>query len=936
MPGSQGYADKLLSPGGEQRLGHRHDGLVHHANYAFNGGTALLSATSVTTEKADLSSPQTQITAYVYGTGTDDSSPLVYRDDLVCAVISGLTPSFNLTYLVSDIKNGSTSTLNVVEYEFDRQGETIQMTDQNGTRHDYGLDGLGRQVSDTVAVLGTNVDGGVMRIDTAYGLDGNVALTTSYSSTAGGTANIVNQVADTYNAFALLTDEQQSVSGAVTSSTPAVLYGYAVGTSTPTRLTSMTYPNGRVLTYGYMSGADSAVGRVSYLADSDGTVLAQYGYLGLDEIDDVSNPEPGITLDLGHKNGSGQLDRVDQFNRATDMVFAETGGNIQEILAGYDVSGNEFWQADPTAASNGVYLDKLLGYNALNELTSATQGTLNSAHTAITANQNQTETWTLDGMGNWSNYTQTVGSSTVIDQDRNTNSLNQVTGYNSTSTWVVPVYDDGSTTGDGNMTTMPQPGNETTALTCTYDAWNRLVEAEQGSTVLATYAYDGLNRRIAETAGGQTTAYYYDSSDQVLEERVSSSPLPLGEGQGEGTGEDFQTSAAILASLPANLQYVWGLRNVDDLVLRDSNNGSGGNLGISGSGLGLRLYALQDANWNVIALVSTSGAVQERFTYTAYGTATALNPNFTAYSGTNFHWTTLFAARDVDTATGLYYNNARWYNSSLGVFVTTDPAAADPNTYCYAADNPVTLTDPSGRQVARHYVWDPDKQDLVDTISGLTLTQVQAYEAAQLALQMASNPGRGWLVNYSDWFNRNVPGGESVSSGVGSAIYSAEKGVGMSDATIGSQSDTALLGETVLFSAAVVLGGEAVIGVGSAGGLLGGGLMGLFGGGTATGVAATGTALAGAAETPEGQELLSQSGEMLTQGSEYVVANAEKVNAVQQALLDFYQQFCPTPSIQYTNLPDCNGTINELILQRYMFSVSRYCKRTYSESGYQG
>ena len=52
-------------------------------------------------------------------------------------------------------------------------------------------------------------------------------------------------------------------------------------------------------------------------------------------------------------------------------------------------------------------------------------------------------------------------------------------------------------------------------------------------------------------------------------------------------------------------RYVWGLRDVDDLVLRDSNNGGGGNLGISGSGLGLRLYALQDANWNVIALVST-------------------------------------------------------------------------------------------------------------------------------------------------------------------------------------------------------------------------------------------------------------------------------------------------------------------------------------------
>ena len=61
------------------------------------------------------------------------------------------------------------------------------------------------------------------RIDTAYDLLGNVDLTTSYSSTSGGTSNIVNQVADTYNGFGLLTEEQQSVSGAVTGSTPAAL-----------------------------------------------------------------------------------------------------------------------------------------------------------------------------------------------------------------------------------------------------------------------------------------------------------------------------------------------------------------------------------------------------------------------------------------------------------------------------------------------------------------------------------------------------------------------------------------------------------------------------------------------------------------------------------------------------------------------------------------
>ena len=51
-----------------------------------------------------------------------------------------------------------------------------------------------------------------------------------------------------------------------------------------------------------------------------------------------------------------------------------------------------------------------------------------------------------------------------------------------------------------------------------------------------------------------------------------------------------------------------------------------------------------------------------------------LEPEFSSpYSGTNLYWTRLFAALDVDPATGLYYNNARWYNPSLGVFLTTDP-----------------------------------------------------------------------------------------------------------------------------------------------------------------------------------------------------------------------------------------------------------------------
>ena len=54
-----------------------------------------------------------------------------------------------------------------------------------------------------------------------------VALTTSYSSTSGDSEDIVNQVADLYNTFNELTDQYQSVSGAVTEGTPDVHYSFS-------------------------------------------------------------------------------------------------------------------------------------------------------------------------------------------------------------------------------------------------------------------------------------------------------------------------------------------------------------------------------------------------------------------------------------------------------------------------------------------------------------------------------------------------------------------------------------------------------------------------------------------------------------------------------------------------------------------------------------
>ena len=135
---------------------------------------------------------------------------------------------------------------------------------------------------------------------------------------------------------------------------------------------------------------------------------------------------------------------------------------------------------------------------------------------------------------------------------------------------------------------------------------------------------------------------------------------------------------------------------VNQLVLRDDNSTSG-NYGITGSGLGERLYAQQDAGWNVTALMSASGAVQERFLYDPYGTKTVLNATWGSASD-SFGWVYNFQDGRYDSATSLIRFGARDYSASLGTWLQPDPAlyAGGPNRYQMDASNSVALLDPLG------------------------------------------------------------------------------------------------------------------------------------------------------------------------------------------------------------------------------------------------
>ena len=169
----------------------------------------------------------------------------------------------------------------------------------------------------------------------------------------------------------------------------------------------------------------------------------------------------------------------------------------------------------------------------------------------------------------------------------------------------------------------------------------------------------------------------------MLEERVEDDYY------GSGTSSSSNPQSPI-----PNSQYVWGLRYVDDLILRDRDTSDPKN-GI----LNERLYALQDANWNVVALAEPDGDIVERFIYDAYGKATPLDPDFTAYSGTDYAWPYLFTGRRLDEETGLMHYRNRYYHTRLGRFINRDPIGYEGNEwnlYQYVHDRPVHIIDPYG------------------------------------------------------------------------------------------------------------------------------------------------------------------------------------------------------------------------------------------------
>jgi RHS repeat-associated protein len=519
-------------------------------------------------------------------------------------------------------------------------GQPLVTTDRNGNTHTLTYDILGRVIADAVTTLGSGVDSSVRRVETAYDTQGNAYLFTSYDATTSG--SIVTQTQRAFNGLGQLTTEWQSRGAAVnTSTSPKVQYAYStLDSSNRSRLTSVTYPSGYVLTHNYASGINGGVSRLSSLSDTSGTVES-YDYLGLGTVVKRAHPLSGVDQTFVKQSGESNADAGDQytgldrFNRVADQRWRSSGGDQDRHQYAYDRNGNRVSKTNTlTSAYSEAYT-----YDGLNQL--------------ATFNRNsgaRTQSWDYDALGNWDSVTTNGGS----PQTRTHNKQNEITAVSGATT---PTFD-----ANGNMTT------DETGKQYVYDAWNRLVVVKNsGGTTLKTYVYDALNRRVAETASGTTTDLYYSAQWQVLEEVVS------------GT---------------TKARYVWSPVYVDAMILRDRDAD-----GSSGNGLEERLWVMQDANWNVTGLVNGSGTVVERYAYDSFGSVTVMNGSWTGIGSGAYGWHYLYQGGRLDSSSGLYHFRNRDYSPTLGRWVGLDPIrfqSGRGNLYLSLFNSPHSRIDPTG------------------------------------------------------------------------------------------------------------------------------------------------------------------------------------------------------------------------------------------------
>lgn len=411
-------------------------------------------------------------------------------------------------------------------------------------------------------------------------------------------------------------------------------------------LDSRTDARGRITTFQY----DSAGRLVSY-ANPDGTVSCTYDQNG--NIRTVTD-------------STGTAENVyDTLNRVTS--YKDTQGNI--IQYAYDSVGNLITLTYPGGRQVSYEYDTANRMKKVTDwggrVTSYSydqNGRLiktdhpNGTATILTYNDNgqPTQLKDIDKNGSViSRYDLTYDVARNIIDDNNTYETANINPNNAQLTYTsdnrLETYN-GQTVeydAEGNMTKGPLNGQ---LVVFNYDTKNRLVGV--GDT---QYTYDARSNRILTSEGSNQTSYIINPVAQLSQVLIK---------------KDSQNQKTY---------YVYGL----GLIGHESPDGT------------YRAYHY-DYRGNTIALTDQSGQVTDRISYSVFGEIRSRAGN----TPTPFLFSGIYGI--MTDSNGLYYMRARYYNLTIGRFISRDSYEGkiiNPlslNLYAYCNNNPVNNVDPTG------------------------------------------------------------------------------------------------------------------------------------------------------------------------------------------------------------------------------------------------
>jgi RHS repeat-associated protein len=225
---------------------------------------------------------------------------------------------------------------------------------------------------------------------------------------------------------------------------------------------------------------------------------------------------------------------------------------------------------------------------------------------------------------------------------------------------------------------------------------------KRGDEVVAAYAYDTSGRRISKKAGGKTTHFLYDGSRLLAEFDEQKRVV-----------RTWTSAASPLGS--------FGVREGD-----------------------VSQYFVNDAAGSLLAMIGSSGEVTASYEYTPFGEPSfgKVRPALPAVIPGRF------AGALFDADTGLYQFGARYYDPTLGRFLTPDPVMgildvpASHNAYQYAYNNPLRYRDSSGATAEEIADWLSSRAGRFGGNAG----SLFGYAGAQLG----ALPMRAWYTATGD------------------------------------------------------------------------------------------------------------------------------------------------------------------------------------------